>query len=68
MIVTGRTVDSALVLAPLIYHFNWKMNDYDLLARGSVIGHILECGCQATGLNCFCWLFCCCLCCCFIYF
>ena len=51
VIVTGRTVDSALVLAPLIFAHAWDMGDYQRLAQGSVIGHILECGCQATGGN-----------------
>lgn len=51
VIVTGRCVDSALILAPLIYEFGWKATDYDLLASGSLGGHILECGCQCCGGN-----------------
>ncbi|CAG8454536.1 10541_t:CDS:10 [Acaulospora morrowiae] len=52
IVVTGRCVDSALVLGPLIYEFGWNpYSDWDRLASGSLAGHILECGCQATGGN-----------------
>lgn len=49
IVVTGRVVDSALILGPLIHEFGWRPQDYDLLAAGTAAGHLLECGAQATG-------------------
>jgi hypothetical protein len=49
IVVTGRCADSALALGILMHEFGWDETDYDLLAAGSLVGHILECGPQATG-------------------
>lgn len=49
VVITGRGVDSAVTLGPLIHEFGWSVNDFDELAAGSLAGHIIECGCQATG-------------------
>jgi hypothetical protein len=51
IVITGRCVDSALALGPLIAEFGWAVDDYDRLAAGSLAGHVIECGCQATGGN-----------------
>lgn len=51
IVITGRTTDTGLTLAPMIYEFGWKENDYDLLSAGTIAGHILECGGQASGGN-----------------
>ena len=49
IVVTGRCVDSALALGPLMHEFNWAADDYDRLAAGSLVGHLIECGTQCTG-------------------
>ncbi len=49
IVITGRCVDSAVTLGTLMHAFDWSATDYDRLSGGSLAGHILECGCQATG-------------------
>ena len=49
IVITGRCVDSAVTLGVLMHAFDWSAHDYDRLAGGSLAGHIIECGCQATG-------------------
>jgi hypothetical protein len=51
IVITGRTTDTGLTLAPMIYEFGWDKNNYDLMAAGTVAGHILECGAQSSGGN-----------------
>lgn len=51
IVITGRTTDTGLTLAPMIYEFGWKNDDYNLLSAGTVAGHILECGAQSSGGN-----------------
>jgi hypothetical protein len=51
IVVTGRTTDAALTLGPLVHELGWAWDDWDRLAAGTVAGHVLECGAQATGGN-----------------
>lgn len=52
IIVGGRLTDTGLTLAPLMYEFGWKFGDWDKVATGTIAGHIIECGAQASGGNC----------------
>jgi Acyclic terpene utilisation family protein AtuA len=51
IVLTGRVTDAAVALGPMIHEFGWSETDWDRLAAGTVAGHILECGGQATGGN-----------------
>jgi hypothetical protein len=52
IVITGRATDTGLTLAPLIHEFGWSKTDWDKLAAGTIAGHIIECGAQASGGNC----------------
>src|SRR2546422_828501 len=52
VVITGRVTDTGLTLAPLIHGFGWRPDDWDRIAAGTVAGHTIECGAQASGGNC----------------
>lgn len=52
IVTTGRATDTGLTLAPLIAEFGWASDDWNLMAAGTIAGHIIECGAQASGGNC----------------
>ncbi|HEX8726505.1 MAG TPA: acyclic terpene utilization AtuA family protein [Gemmatimonadaceae bacterium] len=52
IVITGRSTDTALTMAPLRYEFGWKADDWNRLAAGIIAGHIIECGAQCSGGNC----------------
>lgn len=51
IVITGRTTDAAVVMAPAAHHHGWGREDWDALAGALVAGHVIECGTQATGGN-----------------
>ncbi|MFZ1701973.1 MAG: acyclic terpene utilization AtuA family protein [Pyrinomonadaceae bacterium] len=52
IIVGGRLTDTGLTLAPLMHEFGWSFDNWDLVSAGTIAGHIIECGAQASGGNC----------------
>jgi hypothetical protein len=52
VVITGRSTDTALTMAPLRHEFGWGPTDWDRMAAGIVAGHIIECGAQCSGGNC----------------
>ena len=49
IVITGRVGDPALFVGPLVHEFGWALDDWDLLGKGTVVGHLLECAGQITG-------------------
>lgn len=49
IIITGRVADPSLFLAPMVFEFGWDIHDYNLMGKGTAIGHLLECAGQLTG-------------------
>lgn len=52
IVITGRATDTGLTLAPMIAEFGWAADDWNMMASGTIAGHIIECGAQASGGNC----------------
>jgi hypothetical protein len=51
IVITGRVTDTGLTLGPIFHEFGWSPDDWDKVAAGTVAGHIIECGAQASGGN-----------------
>lgn len=49
VVITGRVADPSLFLAPIVHRMGWALDDWDRLGRGTLVGHLLECGMQITG-------------------
>ena len=49
VVITGRFADPSIFMAPLVHRFDWRLDDWDRLAAGTLAGHLLECGMQVTG-------------------
>lgn len=51
VVITGRVADASLFVAPMVHELGWGWEDWDRLASGVVLGHLMECSGQATGGN-----------------
>ena len=51
VVITGRVTDTGLTLGPIFHELGWSPDDWDKVAAGTVAGHIIECGAQASGGN-----------------
>jgi hypothetical protein len=51
IVITGRTTDTGLTLAPMLYEFGWRRDEWDKISAGTIAGHLLECGGQVSGGN-----------------
>ncbi|MGP9543550.1 acyclic terpene utilization AtuA family protein [Psychrobacter sp. AOP7-B1-25] len=49
IVITGRAADPSLFLGPMVYEFGWSFDDVDLIGKGTIGGHLMECGAQITG-------------------
>ena len=49
VVITTRVADACVYLGPLAYEFGWSFDDHHLIAKGMIVGHLMECGCQITG-------------------
>ena len=49
VVITGRVADPALFLGPLLYEFGWELDDWNRLGKGTLTGHLMECGAQVCG-------------------
>lgn len=49
IVITGRVADPSLFLAPIVHAYGWKSDDWPALGRGTLVGHLMECGMQITG-------------------
>jgi len=49
IVITGRVADPAIFMAPLMHEFGWSVDEWDMLGKGTAIGHLLECAGHVTG-------------------